>query len=448
MQADSLRSLPRVRQLRVRRVQPRTRRHTGTAETGYCYDAADRLVATHGALQASFAYDAAGNTIAITEGSNTTYLGWDSAGRHLTARTTGPEPASVAYQRDVTDRIIRRDVTAEGDTGQVLYGYLGDGDAAALTLDVDKRLLTRTLVLPGGVLYTMHGSAQPADPGWDHPSVRDDLVLSTDNSGAQVGPLRTYGPYGQPLAADGTVNPDGVPDNQPGEMDYGWLGQNQRPYEHAGSLALVQMGARPYSPLLGRFLAVDPDPAGSANDYEYVGANPINTLDITGENWFTDAIGGVWNGIKAVGNGIATAGKWAWNHRTEIATGAVGVGCVFMTAGACTVAGGLLWIGTTADEYISTGTIDKKKAIYGLMTLGAAAVVARTIAGGWRARNVVQNRQRPPVQRSSGRHRAPVNRRATAGNWGINAVQSATWTMHSYSSGRKVYCFRNVLCME
>lgn len=87
----------------------------GTAVTGYCYDAADRLLATHGALETSYEYDAEGNTTAITEGDNTTYLGWDSAGRNLTARTTGPEPASVAYERDALDRIIRRGVT-EGDT--------------------------------------------------------------------------------------------------------------------------------------------------------------------------------------------------------------------------------------------------------------------------------------------------------------------------------------------
>jgi hypothetical protein len=30
---------------------------------------------------------------------------------------------------------------------------------------------------------------------------------------------------GEPLATDGTVDNDNVPDNQPGHMDYGWLGQ-------------------------------------------------------------------------------------------------------------------------------------------------------------------------------------------------------------------------------
>jgi RHS repeat-associated protein len=84
------------------------------------------------------------------------------------------------------------------------------------------------------------------------------------------------------VSAVGTIDSDAVPDNQPGQADYGWLGQHQRLYEHAGSLALVQMGARPYLPALGRFLSVDPVAGGSANDYDYVNANPINATDLDG----------------------------------------------------------------------------------------------------------------------------------------------------------------------
>ncbi|WP_191243888.1 RHS repeat-associated core domain-containing protein [Amycolatopsis deserti] len=40
------------------------------------------------------------------------------------------------------------------------------------------------------------------------------------------------------------------------------------------------MGARPYIPLLGRFLSVDPQEGGSANDY--VAGGPINTVDLDG----------------------------------------------------------------------------------------------------------------------------------------------------------------------
>jgi hypothetical protein len=72
-------------------------------------------------------------------------------------------------------------------------------------------------------------------PTWDYPTVRGDLVLTCDNTGVQLGDLRTYTPFGEPLTAVGVVDPDNVPNNLTGQLDYGWLGQHQRPYEHDGS---------------------------------------------------------------------------------------------------------------------------------------------------------------------------------------------------------------------
>ncbi|XVV02662.1 PA14 domain-containing protein [Actinosynnema sp. CA-248983] len=254
---------------------------SGVAPTAYCYDAADRLLATVGAIAVTdVRYDGNGNTTQYTVGGATTHLSWDGADRNIALRTTGADPADVSYTRDATDRIIRRNAAAGDSVTEVRYGYTGSGDTAEFALGTDNKVLSRSVSLPGGVLYTWKPTADQTT--FDHPTVRGDLSLTTGADGKQVGALRTYTPFGEPLKTDGTVDPDNVPDNQPGQMDHGWLGQHQRPYEHAGALSIVQMGARPYSPLLSRFLSVDPVEGGSANDYDYVNGDPVNTTDLDG----------------------------------------------------------------------------------------------------------------------------------------------------------------------
>ncbi|MET8851450.1 PA14 domain-containing protein [Amycolatopsis sp. NPDC004625] len=336
----------------------------GTAETRYCYDAADRLLATQGATALSgFAYDADGNTTGWTgaDGSTTT-LTWDGSDRNTGAKTTGPNPAlnaDIAYTRDATNRIVRRDPRDCDANTVVRYGYTGDGDSADLTLNGTGRLTSLSLSLPGGVLYTSKAGSDGAfTPSFDHPSVRGDLVLTTDAAGHQAGDLRTFDPYGQPLTAAGAVDPQNVPDNSPGSLDYGWLGQHQRAYEHTGALSVVQMGARPYSPLLGRFLAADPVEGGSANDYDYVVGDPINTTDLDGTmwgwlkaavnvvtkvaevaSWVPGPIGAIASGVAAVGN--AVQGNWgaAAAYALGAVTGGLGTAAIKTFKAVSAVAG-------------------------------------------------------------------------------------------------------------
>lgn len=114
------------------------------------------------------------------------------------------------------------------------------------------------------------------------------------------GGTKTFDPYGSPLT--GTT----IPDNQAGSIDFGWLGQHQRPLEaETGTQPLIEMGARGYNPVLGRFLETDPIEGGNANTYIYP-ADPINLFDLNGL-WCASGVAGhakngttsAWNSVSA-----------------------------------------------------------------------------------------------------------------------------------------------------
>jgi len=244
----------------------------GGPASSYCYDSADKLTSTSDARYGAPAYDGHGNT--TTLGKQT--LTYDGADRHLgTAVADTPTPGlstAVRYVRDATDRIVER---KEG-TGVALvgprFGYSGPGDTPDYTVTLEGLITERHIALLGGASITKRPAGGDV---WSYPKIHGDVMATADAAGTKQGPTLTYDPYGQASA--------GIPDNSDGNFDYGWLGRHQRGTEHAGGIATIEMGARQYVPGLGRFLEVDPVEGGSANDYEYCSADPVNCLDLDGE---------------------------------------------------------------------------------------------------------------------------------------------------------------------
>jgi RHS repeat-associated protein len=286
--------------------------------TTYCYDDADRLLSTSGATALSFTYDTHGDTTQVGGGT----LGYDATKRHIS--TTTASGTSITYIRDAGSRLIARTVTGAStpsDNGTTRYAYSSEDDSADFILDAAGSLVQRVLPLPGGVLLTKNYDASQAT-SWAYPNLHGDILLTADGAATRTGGIYLYDPYGQNIdPVSGAFTDIRIASTAAGGLDYGWLGQNERPVEHLAGQQAIEMGARTYLPILGRFLQVDPVAGGSANDYDYVNADPINSFDLAG----TFSWGGFFSSAIKVVTVVATV--------TSFIPGPIGAVSSFALAG-------------------------------------------------------------------------------------------------------------------
>ena len=196
-----------------------------------------------------------------------------------------PTPASGSLVSTSTLNVSASAVAAGGDHA-VAYGFDAAGFRRARTLDG-----TTTRYLLGGLLETSASgtislfdvggpagglgryTAAPSsavNPTYMYFSGHGDLAAEADQTGSRTGQYR-FDAFGQPRATTTIGGPS---------LFEGFTGAFDKKLDSASGL--VEMGARPYDPALGRLYAVDPVDGGSANAYDYAAQDPVNAYDLLG----------------------------------------------------------------------------------------------------------------------------------------------------------------------
>ena len=277
----------------------------------------------------SFTYNISGKPFAA---SNVTLTNSISVGTQTATYLSFDRPSTV------TDNGYTLSFTYNGDYGRVKMTkvknsqtqltryYLG----GCYELDVKSTGSTEKLYLNGGyygapaVLIKQGGSSSVYN------IIRDHLGSITHvlNSSGTVMQELSYDAWGR-LRNTSTFTPY-APYSEPEP----YLGRGYCGHEHLTGLGLINMNARLYDPLLGRFLSPDPyvqapEHTQSFNRYSYCMNNPLIYKDEDGEFWWiiaAAAVGGVINVISNSGN----------IHNIGDALGYFGVGAVAGGVGAVT----------------------------------------------------------------------------------------------------------------
>ena len=345
----------------------------GQAET-FGYDNLNRLTAIGGR---QISYSDNGNVISM-DGVGTMSYENGSKPYQITSLHPADEALVPSRAQSVSYTCYDRpSVLVEGGRSAA-FTYNGDGDRVKMYVaDGTAEVLTRHYI---GSRYehdhTPSGSKERLYLGGDAYSAP--MVYQRENGGSwtlynigrdYLGNVTHIATSGGTLVAEYSYDPWGRlrdPDTHavysPGQEPELFLGRGFTGHEHLSWFGLVNMNARLYDPLLGRFLSPDPyvqalDFTQNFNRYIYCLNNPLVYVDENGE-WFHIVI---FAAVGGIGNLI---GNWKncdgfWEYLTAFGVGAAGGAAVAATGGAA-AAGGSLWatasvIGVGAASGAATG---------------------------------------------------------------------------------------------
>ena len=222
----------------------------------YAYDPnkLDLLASVTQGGTTSYSYTADGQVSA--RGSDT--LNWDGRGRHSGGTFGG---TTVTYAFDAAG--FRRLRTGGAVTTHYRLGGLYETNTSGTILNTDAAGLAGDVARYAGppttgstvslLYYNGHG----------------DVAAEANTSGTRTAAY-TYDPFG-------ALRSGSTPANATSER---WTGRHDKKLD--SSSGLIEMGARPYDPSIGRFLSVDPIEGGSLNGCDFAGQDPVNNADLSG----------------------------------------------------------------------------------------------------------------------------------------------------------------------